>query len=163
MSLCSRFYRTLLKKILTNNNFDSFKRVLKNYTGLSLSKMKKSHSNIESCIRIAVPTNDGINIFQGMLGRAKKMFVYEIKNEMQFRLIEKRNNAFVNTMQHLKTLDVYELLRDCAIIISGNIGRKGIKRLQERGMELLFKKGNIQEALTEVIKEGGLQHNKNEL
>jgi hypothetical protein len=59
------------------------------------------------------------------------MFIYEIENGARFRLIEKRNNLFTNTMQHLKTLDVYELIRDCSIIISGNIGTKGIKRLQE--------------------------------
>lgn len=86
-----------------------------------------------------------------MLGRAKEMFIYEVKGGMQFKLIEKRNNPFANTMQHLKTLDVYELLHDCAIIISSNIGKKGIKRLQERGMKLFFKKGNIQEALISVI------------
>jgi len=151
------------KSILTNNNFGSFKEFLffKNY--VRLLKAKKLDDDKENRIRIAIPTNDGINVFQGMLGRANKMFIYEIKNGMQFRLIEKRNNSFADTMQHLKTLDVYELLRDCAIIISGNIGRKGIKRLQERGMKLLFKKGNIQEALTEVIKERGLQKNGNGL
>ena len=151
------------KRILANNNFGSFKEFLffKNY--VRLLKAKKLDDDKENRIRIAIPTNDGINVFQGMLGRANKMFIYEVKNGMQFRLIEKRNNSFANTMQHLKTIDVYELLRDCAIIISGNIGRKGIKRLQERGMKLLFKKGNIQEALTEVIKEGGLQKNKDRL
>jgi len=115
------------------------------------------YNNKEKCIRIAIPTNDGVNIFQGMLGRAKEMFIYEVKGGTQFKLIEKRNNQFANTMQHLKTLDVYELLRDCAIIISSNIGKKGIKRLQERGMKLFFKKGNIQEALIDVIKEEELQ------
>jgi len=42
--------------------------------------------------RIAIPTNDGINIFPGMLGMAREMFIYEIKNGTQFRLIEKRKN-----------------------------------------------------------------------
>lgn len=116
----------------------------------------------ENRVRIAIPTDDGINIFRRMLGRARKMFIYEIENGMQFKLIEKRNNPFAGTMQHLKTLDVYELISDCDIIISGNIGKKGIKRLRERGMELFFKKGNIQEALIDFIKEE-LQKDKDKL
>ena len=80
----------------------------------------------KSNVRIAIPTNDGINIFPGMLGMAKEMFIYEIKNEMQFRLIEKKNNPYESTMQHLKTLDVYEILHDCGIIIFAKIGKKGI-------------------------------------
>ena len=110
----------------------------------------------ENSVRIAIPTNDGINIFPRMLGMAKTMFIYEIENRTQFRLIEKRINPYESIMQHLKTLDVYELLHDCGIIISAKIGKKGIKRLQERGMKLFFRKGNIQQALINVFREEGL-------
>jgi len=147
---------------LANHNFGGFEKFLFFKDYIRLLEAKKLDGDKENRIRIAIPTNDGINIFQGMLGRAKEMFIYEIKKEMRCRLIEKRNNPFANTMQHLKTLDVYELLRDCVIIISGNIGKKGIKRLQERGIKLFFKKGNMQEALTDAIKEEGLQKNKDE-
>lgn len=98
-------------------------------------------------MKIAVPTNDEINIFPKMLGMAKYLFIYEIENGKDFKLVEKRKNPFADTMQHLKTLDVYELINDCSIIISAHIGKKGITRLQERGMKLFFEKGNIQEAL----------------
>ncbi len=101
-------------------------------------------------IRIAVPTNDEVNIFPKMLGMADKMFIYEI-NEVQIKLIEKRNNPYAKTQQHLKTLDVYELLHDCQIIISAHIGKKGIQRLQERGVKLMYKKGNIQKALQDIL------------
>ncbi len=111
------------------------------------------NDNKENLVRVAIPTNNGINILSKMLGMAKYIFIYEIENRTKFRLIEKRNNPFEETMQHLKTLDVYELINDCSIIISAHIGKKGIQRLQERGMKLYFKKGNIQEALIEVIKE----------
>jgi len=104
-------------------------------------------------VRLAIPTNDGINIFSGMLGMAKEMFIYEINHENQFRLIEKRNNPYESTMQHLKTLDVYEILDDCAIIVSAKIGKKGISRLRERGMKLFFRKGNIEQALISVFRE----------
>ena len=103
-------------------------------------------------IRIAVPTNDEVNIFPKMLGMADKVFIYEI-NGGQIKLIEKRNNPYAKTQQHLKTLDVYELLHDCAIIISANIGKKGIQLLQERGVKLMYKKGNIQKALKDVTEE----------
>jgi len=84
---------------------------------------------------------------------AKYMFIYEIENGSKFRLIEKRANPYESTMQHLKTLDVYDLINDCSIIISSHIGRKGVTRLQERGMKLFFRKGNIQRALDDIIKE----------
>jgi len=118
-------------------------------------KAKKLDINKENSVRIAIPTNDGINIFPGMLGMAKEMFIYEIENGTQFRLFEKRTNPYESTMQHLKTLDVYEILQDCGIIISAKIGKKGIQRLRERGMKLFFRKGNIQEALINVIREEG--------
>ncbi|MCD6249299.1 MAG: hypothetical protein J7J98_03065 [candidate division Zixibacteria bacterium] len=82
---------------------------------------------------------------------AKYLFIYDIENGENFKLIEKRENPFADTMQHLKTLDVYELINDCSIIISAHIGRKGITRLQEREMKIFFKKGNIQEALIVVL------------
>ena len=86
-----------------------------------------------------------------MLGMAKEMFIYEIRDGLQFILIEKRNNPYENTMQHLKTLDVYEIVNDCGIIISAKIGRKGIERLQEKEMKLFFRKGKIQQALNNVF------------
>lgn len=107
--------------------------------------------------RIAIPTNDGKTIFPKMLGMAKRMFIYEIENGAKYRLIEKRTNPYESTMQHLKTLDVYDLINDCSVIISARIGKKGIARLQERGIELFFRKGNIEEALMDVIKKKNLQ------
>ena len=120
---------------------------------MAVLKAKKVEIKKENSVRIAIPTNDGINIFPGMLGMANEMFIYEIENETQFRLIEKRNNPYESTMQHLMTLAVYEILHDCGIIISAKIGKKGINRLQERGMKLFFRKGNIQQELINVFRE----------
>ena len=141
------------KQILESNNFAGFEEFFffKNY--VRLLKAKKINSNKEDRVRIAIPTNDGINIFPKMLGMAEYMFIYEIENGTKFRLIEKRNNPFAETIQHLKTLDVYDLINDCSIIISSHIGKKGITRLQERGMELFIRKGNIQKALDKIIKD----------
>ena len=109
-------------------------------------------NNINKGTKITIPSNDGINIFPRMLGMAKYMYIYEIDNGREFKLIEKRNNHFAETMQHLKTQDVFELIDDCAIIISAYIGKKGITRLQEKGMQLIFKKGKLEQALDEVSK-----------
>ena len=117
---------------MANHNFGDFEEFFFFKDYIRLLEAKKLNGDKENYIRIAIPINNGINIFQGMSGRAKEMFIYEIKKGMQCRLIEKRNNPFARTMQHLKTLDVYELLRDCAIIISGNIGKKGIKSTRKR-------------------------------
>mgnify|MGYP001102586607 CR=1 FL=1 len=139
------------KQILINDNFSDFEEffLFKDY--VRLLKAEKLDVNKEKRVLIAIPTDDGINIFPKMLGMAKYMFIYEVEKGAKFRRIEKRNNPYATTMQHLKTFDVYELLRDCTIIISANIGKKGIERLRERGMEIFFRKGNIQEALINVI------------
>lgn len=107
----------------------------------------------EKPILIAIPSNDGTNIFPRMLGMAKYMFIYQTENGKTFKFVEKRTNPYEKTMQHLKTLDVYEIISDCDIIISARIGKKGIKRLKERGMKLFFKTGDIKEALSTLIKE----------
>jgi ubiquinone/menaquinone biosynthesis C-methylase UbiE/predicted Fe-Mo cluster-binding NifX family protein len=148
------------KQILENSGFAGFEEFFffKNY--VRLLKAQKLESNKEKCLRIGIPTNDEINIFPKMLGMAKYIFIYEIWNEMKFRLIEKRNNPFAETMQHLKTLDIYELINDCSIIISAHIGKKGITRLRERGLKIFFRKGNIQEVLIEFIKD--FRNNKNQ-
>lgn len=102
-------------------------------------------------LKVSVPTNDGVKIFPGMLGRAKFFFVYEIENGGDIRLVEKRINPFENTMQPLKTLDVYELIDDCSIIIAARIGKKGATRLRERGLNLIFKVGNIHETVVSIL------------
>jgi predicted Fe-Mo cluster-binding NifX family protein len=114
--------------------------------------MKAKYMGENTYIRIAVPTNDEVNIFPKMLGMADKMFIYEL-NGGQIKRVEKRNNPYAKTQQHLKTLDVYELLHDCVIIISARIGKKGIQRLQKRGVKLIYKKGNIQKVLQDVAEE----------
>ena len=54
-------------------------------------------------------------------------------------------------MQRLKTLDVYDLLEDCSVILSAKIGKKGVERLEKRGMELVFAEGKIQNQLNKMF------------
>ena len=146
------------KRILSEKGFEHFKEHLffGKYVRLlkaQKSDNKKENSSHRHSVKIAVPTDDGVNIFRAMLGRAKEFFIFEVNKEGQYDLIEKRKNPYRTTNQHLKTLDVYELISDCEIIISAHIGKKGIKRLEERGVKLFFKKGNIRKAVQEFIVE----------
>ena len=106
-------------------------------------------------VKIAIPTNDGKNIFPKILGCAKEIYIYEIKNK-KIRFIEKKRNPYENTLQHLKTIDIYELISDgdCNIIVSNKIGKKGIKRLEEKGMVLFFENKEIKNALSVLSKRG---------
>ena len=140
------------KQILKGYQFPEFEEFFffKNYVRLLKAQKFKNDNNDK--LKIAIPTDDDVNIFPKMLGIAKYIHIYQIENGTTFKLIEKRNNPYAKTMQHLKTLNVYQLIQDCSVIISAHIGKKGIKRLEKRGMKLIFRKGNIQEALTDVIK-----------
>ncbi len=101
------------------------------------------HNIREKTVKVAVPTEDGVNIFSKMLGMAEEIFIYEIKKRGGPKFLERRKNPYAHTMQHLKTLDVYKIINDCEVILSSHIGKKGIKRLEERGVKLFFQKGKM--------------------
>ena len=112
---------------------------------------KKIVNSSEKTLLIAIPTNDGKTIFPKMLGMAKYFYIYTKPCSRQFIFVEKRLNPYETTMQHLKTLDVYTVIDDCEVIIASVIGKKGIDRLQGKGIKLFFQKGNIKEALSNVF------------
>jgi predicted Fe-Mo cluster-binding NifX family protein len=118
------------------------------------AKVKKMENKPDKPLLIAVPTNDGITVFPKMLGMAKYFNIYSTTDGKQFTFIEKRANPYETTMQHQKTLDVYAVIRDCEIIISALIGKKGVERLKDRGVKLYFKKGEIKEVLNTVLGNG---------
>ena len=101
-------------------------------------------------IRISIPTNDGISIFNRMLGQADKFLIYDKSNDEGFLFIEERNNHHAASQQHLKTNDIYDIIDDCEIILSAFIGKKGIDRLIKKGVTLIFRKGDITKNLNEI-------------
>jgi len=107
----------------------------------------------EKCLLAAIPTNDGVTIFPKILGLARYFYIYSLTSDNKFTLVEKRLNPFETTTQHLKTLDVYTVINDCEIIIAALIGKKGIERLQEKGIKLFFRKGDISMALNNVFRD----------
>ncbi|MDP8214746.1 MAG: NifB/NifX family molybdenum-iron cluster-binding protein [Candidatus Euphemobacter frigidus] len=111
--------------------------------------------------KIVLPSNNGLNIFPGMLGRARQFYIYERGDNGKINFLEVRINPYASTNQHLKTLDVYEFLKDCPVIISARIGKRGVERLEQRGVKLFFRRGKINEALNELRKKrAGSYRNK---
>ena len=107
---------------------------------------------IFSCkeFNVAVASDDGTNVFKGMFGRAKFLYVYKIMgNEYEF--VKRRRNIYSNTFQHLKTYDVYSLVNDCSYIITGNIGKRGEVRLKGLGVHILKVKGGIEESIKNLL------------
>ena len=87
-------------------------------------------------IYIAVPSNDGETVCPKMLGMSPWFYIYRLNQTKQsFSFMEKRDNPYMDTRKHQKTLDVYELLKGCKIILSAHIGKKGIERLKNKGVE----------------------------
>ncbi len=108
---------------------------------------------MDETIQIAVPSEDGETIYPGMLGRAPRFYIFRVEKERFIRLVEIRPNPYARTQQHLKTLDVYRIIRDCRIVVAQRIGRKGIERLKARGMSLYFRAGRVADALSELVQE----------
>ncbi len=104
--------------------------------------------------RIAVATDDGENIPMKMLGRAAKYLIYEMKDD-GLELVEVRINPYKDTLQRRKTLDVYDVLRDCPVIISAFVGKRGTERLRLRNVKMFFRKGSISKALEEFMADHG--------
>ncbi len=97
--------------------------------------------------RIAVPTADGVSIFPKMLGKAPLFYVYQVNDGKKFRFLEKRVNIYSETLQPQKTFDVYNEIMDCQAVLSARIGKKGITRLENKGIQLFFDSGDIENAL----------------
>ncbi len=133
--------------------------------GSSVELFRESYNEVvreERCLllspkkeRIAVATDDGKTIPVKMLGRAAKFLIFEL-TEGELYLAEVRENPYKDTAQRRKTLDVYDVLRDCSVVISAFIGKRGTERLRLRSIKMFFTRGSIEEALRNFLKEEGL-------
>lgn len=101
--------------------------------------------------KIAVASDGKGKIFKGMFGRAPVFDIFEINNQDHWKWLEVRENIYQNTMQHLKTLDVYELVNDCQALLSNKIGKKGQQRLADIGVKQFFAEGAIESELQKLI------------
>ncbi|MEA3309008.1 MAG: NifB/NifX family molybdenum-iron cluster-binding protein [Chloroflexota bacterium] len=91
-------------------------------------------------------TENGAKVYQGMLGRAVAFLIFDL--DMAWCIVgrEWRTNIYQHTLQHDKTLDVADLLKDCQVLISWRIGPRGIPRLRARNLELIFTNSEDAEA-----------------
>ena len=91
-------------------------------------------------IKVSVRTGNGVVILPGMLDKAKYSVACEILNSGAINLFGNRNISFEKRLRPLRTLDVYDSIDGCSIIISAGIGKKGVTELRRR-MRLIFKHG----------------------
>lgn len=118
-------------------------------TGLKIERAESLRDNFlitakRKSFKVAVATDDGVNITEGMFGRAKYFYIYSFDGN-EFILLEKRENIYRDTFQHLKTFDVYSLVNDCNPIITGKIGKKGEARLKGIGVRIIKSSGKIED------------------
>lgn len=103
--------------------------------------------------KVAVATDDGETIFPKMFGQAAFFHIYTIGENGVYSFEEQRENRYQKTLQHLKTLDVYDEVADCQGLLSAHIGKRGRERLSELGVKLFFAKGKIEDALDRIAHE----------
>lgn len=99
--------------------------------------------------KLAVSTEDGKTIYPKMFGQAPFFDIYKMDNGGN-RFMERRKNIYQETLQHLKTLDVYKEVDDCQALLSRGIGQKGQARLKDKGVRLFFDKEEILPVLNKI-------------
>ena len=96
-------------------------------------------------MKIALPTNDGINI-SAHFGRCREFLIFEVQNG-QVKLIETRINAGCHehgsgssdggAQQHSHSGFV-ERLRDCDTVLCGGIGAGAVEALKAGGIPVVL-------------------------
>jgi predicted Fe-Mo cluster-binding NifX family protein len=101
--------------------------------------------------RVAVALGPGLDtVSKGMFGTARWFGICEVEGD-HARCVEVRENPYANTQQHGKTLDVWAEVDDCSILVACHIGARGVKRLQARGVRLVF--ASKSQTVLEVLRE----------
>lgn len=104
----------------------------------------------ERCLAVATD-EQGKTVFPKMFGQAPFFDLYLFKGGT-FRFLEKRKNIFQKTLQHEKTLDVYDEVSECQALLARSIGRKGQQRLKDKGVRMFFATGEVEKAFEGIIK-----------
>ena len=95
-------------------------------------------------MKIALPTNDGINIF-GHFGRCRQFLIFEALNG-HARLIETRINPGCHehgsgsgdgVAEHHSHAGFVDALRDCETVLCGGIGAGAIEALKAGGITVV--------------------------
>ena len=115
-------------------------------------------------MKIAVPTNDGINV-SAHFGRCREFLVFEVRSE-QVKLIETRVNGgcqehgsgshggVAEPHSHSGFVDT---LRDCEAVLCGGIGAGAVAALQSGGIAVIrVEAGGSAEQTVSAFQSGAL-------
>jgi predicted Fe-Mo cluster-binding NifX family protein len=116
-------------------------------------------------VKIAVPTNDGINI-SAHFGRCREFLIFEAQNG-QVRLIETRANAGCHghgtessegASGHSGHSGFLDALRDCGTVLCGGIGAGAAEALKAGGIPVvLVQAAGSAEQIVTAFQAGALQ------
>ena len=96
-------------------------------------------------MKIATPTNDGINI-SALFGRCREFLIFEVQNG-QVKLIETRINAGCHehgsgsddgATRHHSHSGFVDALRDCETVLCGGIGAGAVEALKAGGIPVVL-------------------------
>jgi len=96
-------------------------------------------------VKIAIPTNDGINI-SAHFGRCREFLIFEAQNG-QVKLIETRINAGCQehgsgssdgVAEHHSHSGFVDVLRDCETVLCGGIGAGAVAALKAGGIPVVL-------------------------
>ena len=94
-------------------------------------------------MKIAIPTNDGINL-SAHFGRCRQFLIFEARNG-EVKLIETRMNAGCHghgssdgAAEHPSHSGFVEALRDCETVLCGGIGAGAVEALKSGGISVVL-------------------------
>ena len=106
-------------------------------------------------MKIAIPTNDGINL-SAHFGRCRQFLIFEAGNG-QVKLVETRMNAGCHghgatdgAAEHPGHSGFVEALRDCETVLCGGIGAGAVEALKAGGIPVVLVEatGNAEQIVT---------------
>ena len=105
-------------------------------------------------MKIAIPTNDGINL-SAHFGRCRQFLIFEARNG-EVKLIETRMNAGCHGhgssdgAEHPSHSGFVEALRDCETVLCGGIGAGAVEALKAGGITVVLvdATGNAEQIVT---------------
>jgi predicted Fe-Mo cluster-binding NifX family protein len=82
--------------------------------------------------------------------------IFEWNENGSVRFLEMRPNPYEKTLQRGKTFDVMHVLSDCGVFICWHVGKKGVARIQDAGIDLFMTPiESVEEALHAYLRKNG--------
>lgn len=82
--------------------------------------------------RIAVGTDDKVNLCDKHFGMSKYFAIYDINdNDNYIRIEERENPYFGDKHKHAETEEIMNVLSDCQVLIGKSMGKESQKKIKE--------------------------------